>query len=345
MPDPIVQYTPVELVRAMRQIPVDTTFLQDLFVKERNFTDKEWIEIDQIFDGQTIATYVSRDGDSTKIGKDGYNSKLHFAPYINEEITFTSKDVNVKLAGLNRYESNAEQAIAKRHTKWLQQLQGRVTRREEQQVAEALRTGKVAVSGVDVDYEVDFGMNENHIITLSGNDKWDSSSDDKTALLETWCALIVDKGAPPADTLVMGGTAAKLFKKDTGILSMLDNRRIMGNEINIKQITGQRASFIGTITGVGMNIDCYSYQGLYVDSAGANQRYVPDNRVLLGSTQADVRFHYAKIENLLEGDFEGRWFPLEWIDPNGKKGHITLESSPLVGFHQTDAFVSVRVVT
>ena len=44
-----------------------------------------------------------------------------------------------------------------------------------------------------------------------------------------------------------------------------------------------------------------------------------------------------------EGDFQGRWFPLQWIDDNGKKGHITLESSPLAGMHQPAAFVAVEV--
>jgi hypothetical protein len=325
----------------MEQIPTDSTFLQDLFVKERTFTDKEWIEIDQVFKGQTIATYVARDGDSTKIGKSGFNTKLHFAPYINEEITYTSRDVDSRMAGQTRYDTSASQVIGSRTAGWLDELQKRIVRREEQQVAEALRTGKVAVSGVDTSYTVDFGMNANHIITNAGNDKWDSGADDKVAQLETWAALIADKGAPTADVLVMGLSAAQQFKKDTNILSMLDNRRILGNEINIRQIANQRASFIGTFTGCGLNIDCYCYQGLYVDSAGANQRYLPTDRVILGSTQSDVRFHYAKIENLLEGDFMGRWFPLQWIDPNGKKGHITLESSPLVGFHQPDGFVSV----
>jgi len=343
MTDPIIQYTPVELVRAMRQIPTDTTFLQDLFVKERNYTDKEYIEIDQVFGTQTIATYVSRDGDSTKIGKDGYNSKLHFAPYINEEITYTSRDVNVRLAGVNRYEANAEQAIAQRTAKWLQQLQGRVMRREEQQVAEALSTGKVAVSGVDVDYEVDFGQNANNLITLAGANIWGTGTEDKTAQMETWSALIADSGAPTADVMILGTEAAQLFLKDSTILGNLDNRRVERGEINLKQINSQRATYLGTYSGVGMNIEVYSYQGLYTNSSGTDVPYIPTDYAIMGSTQADFRFHYAKIENLKEGDFQGRWFPLQWIDDNGKKGHITLESSPLVGMHQPAAFVAVEV--
>lgn len=339
----VVQYTTREMLDAMKQAPRPTTFLQDLVIGRRLYTDKTILEIDIDKGGETISPYVSRVGDPTPVGKDGFDTLLHAAPYIYDEITYTPSDGDQRTVGETIYQSDAQSNIDTRTADWLNKLQDRMIRREEQQVAEALQTGKVVVSGVGTAYTVDYQMDAGHIITLTGGDVWGSSTELKIDQFEAWSTLIQDKGAPTPEWAVLDFNSAQLLRKDSVFLALLDNRRVKMGEIDFKTINGQRASFIGTLDAIGLNIDLYSYQGSYKNDAGTRVRFMNDDQLILGSSQARVDMHYAKIENFNAPRFIGRQFPQMGIEPKGKKGYVSLESGPLVGLHQPDAFVTVNV--
>lgn len=349
--DPSTQYTPRDLVEAMVQLPAPTTFLANLFVNRRIPTDKTIIEIDQVFGGQVAAGYVNRQGGPNQVGKAGYKTPMHVAPYIYEELTYTPKDVDTRVAGQTIYGSTSTY-LDILVSGWLMDLEGRFIRAEEKQIAEALQTGKVQVTGKDVDYEVDFGMKATHLKTLTAGDMWSANDGDaKMAQLEDWAEQIMDTGAPTPTTLLGERKAMNYLINDDVIKSNLDIRRLDRGEINIRVINGQRATYYGSLRGAGLDIDLYTYQGIYdwidpLTGTKTSQRYMNDYTVVLCSPGAqDFRFHYGKIENFETGDFIGQRFPMFIGDRYGKKRSMTMESAPLVGFHQTDAVISVVVHT
>lgn len=342
MATPVVQYDSREMLAAMRQAPRPTTFLQDLFIRNRTFHTTKNLEIDIVKGGETIAPYVSRKGAPTVVGKKGYDTLIHLAPYLYDEITYEPSDADERTPSETIYDTDANQAIDTRRAVWLADLQDRFIRREEQQLAEAIQTGKVDVDGKDVEYEVDFQMPATHIKTLTGADIWGSGTEKKIDQFEAWSTQIQDTGAPAPDVCVLDLNAGQLLRKDTDFLALLNNRRVLMGEINPRQLYNQRATYLGNLAAAGVDIDFYVYQGSYVNDSATRVRYVGTDNLILGSTAARTEFHYSKIENF-NSSFIGRQFPMMGIEPKGKLGFISLESGPLVGLHQPEAFITVNV--
>ena len=338
----MAQYTPRDMLEALEQNPRPSTFLKDRLVSGAPIEhDTDVIEIDVEKGGQTVAAYVSRVGDANVVGKRGFETNIHAIPYVYEETPFTAKDVRTRLPGETVYKTGAGRRLDVKMGKWMSILSDRLTRLEEKQLAEAIQTGKVVVTGKDVNYTVDFQMDPSHLITNSGADNWGSGTEDKVAQLEAASELIRESGAPTATELYLGFEAGQNFLKDAAILANLDNRRVERGEINIKQLAGQRATFLGTYNGIGLSVDVFSYQAKYQDSAGVSHYYIDTNNAVLGSQEARVNLHYGMIENLNHGSFVGKRFPDVIINPNGRAGAVTMESGPLMGLHQPDGFVRI----
>jgi len=345
MTDPTIQFTPREMLAAMVQYPRPTSFLSQMFVKQRNETNKTHIEIDKVIGNQVVAGYVARQGGPNIVGKDGFKTLMHVAPYMYEQIPIKPSDLDIRAAGSTVY-ADPTAFYAQRYNQWLGQLEDRFLRAEEKQVAEALLTGKVVVEGKGVAYEIDFDQDGTHIKDLSATYPW-STTGNSLDQLQDWSAEIEDTGAPGPDVLIGDPLSMRALIDDDEVQALMDNRRIERGEINPRLIREQRATYLGNLRGVGFDLDLYSYQGKYDEMAtgtAVSTPYMTPKWVILGSTAADVRFHYAKIENFKTGDFIGRRFPNNWESRDGKNRYLTMESSPLVGLHQTNAFIVAKVL-
>jgi hypothetical protein len=340
----ITDFTPRDMLRLLEEMPRPTNFLQSMFVKERNATNKVVLDIDKIFGKQLVARYSSREGDMNVVGKGGFSTNHFVAPYVTEKFCYKPSDIDIRGAGLTVYDDQVAY-LSRFVERALNDLEDRFDRLEELQLAEALQEGTVTVDGKETNYTIDFEQSADHLVDSLDTD-WSDPDAPMLDNLATYSALISDTGAPPPDVMICGGLAGACIPKNTAFLAALDNRRLMTGEINYQQLNQQRATYIGRVTGIGFDLAVYVYQGIYekmVDGTRTAYRYIDPWNVILGSTNADVRFHYAKIENFKTGDFIGTRFPNQTEDDDGRQRAISLESSPLVGFHQTNAFVRLTV--
>jgi hypothetical protein len=337
-------YTPQAMLEAMSQKARPLTFLAGLFVKRRTTHTTPVVSIDVEKGGRKLAAYVSRTSNPNKVGKRSFSTNIHTAPYLSEEIDFTAENVILeRLPGESALSPMSPRARQDRMVMaWLEDLQDRLINREEQQIAEALQTGKLHVAGNTVDYYVDYQMAGSHLVTLTGGDKWDSTGD-KIAQLQAWAALTRDAGAPTSNVVVMGVDAANLFLKDTDVRKYMDMLRVDAGAINPRQFADQNATYLGNFRSIGLDIDVWSYQGKYTTDAGVATSFIDPANVILGSQQARAEFHYGPIFNLNHGTMVAEKFPYIYTEESGKVGHCALESSPLFGFHQPDAFVRATV--
>jgi len=162
--------------------------------------------------------------------------------------------------------------------------------------------------------------------------------------LEAWAKLLSDQGYT-ASRLYLAPATAALLRNDTSVQALLNNRRIVSGEISPVAVAGQRASYMGTLDGVGLNIDVYSYQGGYKTDADTFVNFMSTYAAVMVGAGLEIVPCYSKIENLKSAGFAGRRFPNMWIEQSGKEGFITLESGPLMGIRNPEAIVSVTVVS
>lgn len=337
-----ILYTPREMLAMVEQKPAPDNFLRGKFVRGEFYSDKTQLEIDKVIGTQAIAQYSSRTGGPGVVDKTGYSTLLHVAPYIYEQIPFTSQDVDVRAPGETIYGANAGQSLAKKTSDWMMKLEERINRREEQQMASALISGTVVVSGAGVSYTVDYGMPAAQKITLTAGDVWGTTTS-IIPQLTAWATLLSNRGYIATD-LIMDPATAALLCNDTTVKAVLNNWRINMGQIQPQVVAGQRASYIGNLGSIGFNLDLWSYAGVYETSTGSYTNYLgADRAIMVASPSIDCRAHYGKIENLKQGNFIGKRFPNMWIEEDGRKGFITLESAPLIAIHNPECVVSVQV--
>lgn len=336
-------YTPRVMIEAMKQSQRPTTFLGDLLVKRRTPELSDLIEIDVETGGKKVSVYTTRTANPTEVGKLGYHTNIHNTPYISEEVTYTSRDTRDRLPGENPYAGqNPRARLDTKIANWLADLQDRLIRREEQQIAEAIQTGKLVISAPGVNYTVDYQMNSSHIVVLTGSDLW-SSTGDKIAQIEAWSALIRNSGAPAATDIIMGTSAAAAFLADSKVLDLYNKWNANFGSLVPQVIAGQGATFLMTLRRIGVDVNIYVYQAQY-DDAGTIKSYIDPNKVVMLARSMRAEFHYGPIENLKHGTMVAANFPYIYEDETGKSGHVCLESAPLFGLHQPDAVVCATVL-
>lgn len=339
-----ILYTPRQMLKAMREMPKPDSFLKKVLVSGSDvLSDKKEIELDKYTSKQGIAVYNSRTGAPTEVGKKGYTTDLHVSPYVNESITMTPSDFDTVEDGKTIYDEGASGTMATKTAEYLVDLNGRLDRLEEKQRAEAIISGTVTVSNAEtgVDYTVDFGLDDDNKETLTGNDVWGGTTSDIIGNVEDWGDRLSKKGYVATD-LILDINAAKEWRSDSEIKSILDNRRIEAGEINPRRLARQRASYIGTLNAVGVNIDVWAYMGVYETEDDTFSYYLDSNRAVMIGAGVEVQPHYGKIENF-KSRFRGRRFPNMWAENNGKVRYIGMESAPLQVLRNPNAIFSAKV--
>lgn len=344
----VIQYNTRDMLAALQIATAPTMFLQNRLVKRTSEHGTKHIEIDTVRGGHRVARYVDRAGDAKVIAKPGFGTKLHVIPYTKEKTVLTPEDLETRTPGTTIYQSGSpasrRDALVGR---WLRELDNRIVRLEEKQLADALVTGKVTVAGDGVSYEVDYGRNAGNSVTLTAGDRWSEAStrDIPKNMRDAANQMVspgVDGGYPTI--AIFGRAAAGYFISDSEIRARLDNRRMEMGGIDPRVLADQKATFLGTFRDSGINVDCYTYDAQYVDTAAASQFYIPTNNVIFINEGLRCERHYGMISNLKSGNFIGRRFPLNWISDDGSKWILQLESSPLVCLHEPDATYNLQTV-
>jgi hypothetical protein len=338
------EYTPQEMLAMMEQNPVRTTFFWDMVVGNRiEVHDTPNLKIDVVKGGMTISPYVARTGGPNPVDKEVFETLTHVTPYNYDNSVFTPKDLDHRNQGQTVYSQSAAQNMDFKIGRQLQLMRKRFQGRREQQIAEALQTGQVNVQGKGVNYVVNFQRDASLAVTLAGADLWDSGTQKIEKNFSDWAAAIDDLGATGTGWCVMGRLSAQAFLADDAVLKKLDYRRVEQGDINIRLLRQQRATYIGTFRSEGVDIDIYSYSGFYYNGT-TNVRFMDEKKIVMGSSDAYTGFHYGRIDNFKVGNFAVEEFPLVLEADNGKTKELTLESSPLFGMHEPDAFLVATVL-
>lgn len=338
-------YTPKQMLKAMKEMVRPDSFLRDRYITGTETTDKKYIELDKVASRQGIAVYNSRTGEPTEVKKQGYDTDIHVAPYIDEVITMTPSDTDTREPGNTIYEDNASSNKAAKTVAYLNELQDRLDRLEERQVFECLKEGKVPVQNTvtGVNYTVDYNMPAGNKIALTGDDVWGGNDSAILANIEAWAQILSEQGYVAAD-LLLDIKAAALYRADSDILALLDNRRVEMGQLEMQRLKQMRASWLGQLDAVGVNVNVYCYFGGYETAESTFSRYMDDNRAIMVGAGLEIEQHYAKIENF-GSNFVGRRFPNQWGDSGrGKIQYIGMESSPLAVMRNPKAVVSAKVV-
>lgn len=333
------------MVGIVENIVTPKTFLRDTFFGRVETSQTEYVDFDKVSPNRKVAPFVRREMEGKPVEAYGYSTKIFVPPYVKPKIKTDAGDLFKRAAGETIYSdvTPAQRAAAKLG-KDLASLIDMVVRREELMCSEIVRTGIATIIGDGYNATIDFGMHNDNKIALTGGDRWTESTSTPVDDLEDATELVEEKSGIVPDVILMGVNAAKDFRKHASVKELLDNRRVEMGEI-IPQRLPSGVKYLG----VWDNIDIYQYSEWYADDAGVLQRTWPADGVLVGSSQNQCAMHYGAIYDIdmLTGEnaglVEGRYFPKSWVTPDPSCRWLMLQSAPLPGLYNPDAFVYLDV--
>ncbi|MCB2200871.1 major capsid protein [bacterium] len=340
------------LLAALAQMKAPKAFLLNKFFRTVTVSKTKKVDIDIEKGVRRLAPFVSPLHASKKVERVGYTTKDYEPPMLKPSDIFTEEDAFDRQPGQAIY---ADPALAqggamddRRLGRLLADFYDQITRREEWMASKALQAGTVPVVGEGVSESIDFGMDANHIITLTGNDLWDSShaDSDPIADLRTWRRLIAKDAGLPLDCTVFGMDAATAFLNHPKVREYFDKLRIDIGTLK----TERRAEgiYLGTLPEFG---ELWAYEDWFIDpSDGSEDPMIPANKVLFGSTMARAERHYGAIYDIdpkteQEFLFVGERYPRVRVTSNDPPmRQVALWSKPLPAPHQIDGFGCATVL-
>lgn len=344
MPEQINIENPVELSRDLSLAYKPQRFLRMMCSTITHRTASFLIDVEK--KTRHLAPYVRDEDDSTVVARDGYET-LTFKPVpVKPSRNITQRDVEKRLAGQGIVEISAENSSEESRQSGIVvadmlDLQSAIERREEQQIAEILATGKV-VTGVSQD--INSTIPASHIFSAASADKFDGVNSDPIAFLRnqnrTKC---VKDGGSSAKVALFGGDAFDAFMANQKVQDFLDNRRI--NFGGVDPLPGEEdlpgVVYQGTINGMKV----YTYDEYYFDTKTNSEKPVlPEDRVILIGGNSRFEMHYAAVFDGASGTINKcQTYAWTWIE-GGKKKWLELESKPLFVPANGSAIVSVKVV-
>lgn len=337
-------YDKRNMIAALDQTFVAKSFLLSVFFNFANpiTHDTDKIDIDIRKTKRALAKYQNWRIAAKVVDNKDYFTVTHNPGYIKLKTVTTAEDILKRGFGEGRIYGPTDGPARRAQMKVgedLEYLRQMIIRRMELQAAEALNTGEISISGDGIDpYVIDFFMRATHKITLTGTNLFSDANSQPIELFREWKRLIAKDSGQAANVAVFGSDAWDAYIKNPNVKSFLDNRRIELGGIAPRMVNG--ATFQGIIEG----IELWSYDEWYYDEDTSSEKpMVPVDKVWLGATGAYTATHFAAIKDLKAMNVVP-FFPKSWEEQDPSVRFLSLQSSPMVGMHQPDAFISAKVV-
>jgi hypothetical protein len=327
------------LTEAVNIIVPEKQLYTNLFFKNRITVDSAHVDADVITSTQTLATPRS-DGAPARIAeKRGRASVSVRLPVFREKVSAAALELlTQRIEGGSIYlggKSPADYINAKLGDE-LKTLKDRITRTIEYMAAQAMR-GNIAMTGEEVDINLDFGIASGNKPSKAGNDKWGGTSAKIKKDLRAWQRLCVQGSGYQPDVCILGSDAADAFVEDASILKVLDQNNVKVGALDLTQ----GISYIGRFLGMDIYEDCRQY----TDASGVSQNFTPASTCLLASTQADQRLFFGPIIDLdANGSVMQEFFSKSWTEKDPSVTWLLVESHPLPVPYNPNSIVVATVV-
>ena len=339
-------FDPVVMTEALITNFPPMMFLTNTFFSVSKRHPTKYVDFDIKKGKRRMAPFVSRLHQGKVVEKIDFKTQRFEPPYLKPKAVTTAEELLTRQVGEPVYVQDGSNAPAARATKVLAEdvteLQMGLNRRIEWMAAKALFTGKVPVKGEGVNYEIDLLYTAAQKKTLTTTARWsETSTADPIGDLTNWVRQIKQLTGKVARVAVVGRNAAISLENNDKIQKLLDNRRTEAGMLRYESLP-EGAVYMGYLAKPG--IELFTYDEWYVDDeSGDEEEMVPENQVLVGSTQARCRRHYGVISDVEAGNFEVETFVKSWTEPDPSARFVMLQSAVLTAIEEPECFVVATV--
>lgn len=336
------------MLEAVEQMSTPRRFLMNTFFNAAapETFPTETVTIDITKGQRKMAPFVHPTLPGSVSQRTGFSSSTYQPPYIQPKRATRAEQILKRSAGETPFSTRtALERAGERLGRDLADLEGEIIRREEWMCAQALTTGRIRVIGEGVDDTIDFLMEDSHKVTLASG-RWNTTDSDPIANLRQWRRLIAKDSGRSANVAVLSAEAQDAFQSNDAVLKQLNTRRVDLGLIRPEELP-DGVTYLGYLNDPG--IDLYSYDEWYLADGdeGEEQPMVPAGGLILGSTSTRNAMLYGAIQDLEaieSGLVEAARFPKSWVTKEPSVRWLKVQSSPLAGLLEPNAFMYAKVV-
>jgi hypothetical protein len=221
------------LNKTVEHLHRSASFLLDSCFSTIQTEDSEEIHFDIDKSTPRLAPFVSPLVAGKMVDAEGFETQSFKPAYVKDKRRFDpqaplKRQLGETIGGALSPMQRREAALSRTLSDQLANL----TRREEAMASEALRTGKIIVTGDQYKtVAIDFKRDEKLTQTLVDDKRWGEAKVNVLDNIEDWAGLIQNRSGAAARTVIMDPLAWRLFKNHSQVEKQLDIRR--GTDINV----------------------------------------------------------------------------------------------------------------
>jgi hypothetical protein len=309
----IREYTTWELDEVVRMVEVQQPFLLGRFFGRTKSFDTEQIEFDIVDRGRRIAPFVSPLVQGRVMRREGYRTVAFKPAYIKLTDLIRPTDTFTRTQGERPGGSMSPQARMDRLVaETYERHRVGIDIRKEWMCASALVNGSITVSGDSYPtVVVDLGRDPALTVALAGGARWSQTTADPMADIESMASLIRRKsrGRVLTDLIMNGvtwGQLRNLLKTDLVLAKLLSTQVTFSTNMSFDVLPRQmqpEGELVGNIAG---RFRVWVYDGFYNDDAGAEQKFIPDYKVVCVSASGVEGVQYQGAILDIDANLEPR---------------------------------------
>ena len=272
-------------------------FKQRFFAPFFPLTDihnQELVEFDDKAYKNGIAPFVNPLKDGKPVEREGFNNNILKLPTIKPSKLLTSKDLDKKPFGGTVYDATAKNAIARQLvTGAVDDNEARLDVRLEVMRTDALFNNSLTIVGEGEDRVVTFGRAAANTVDLGAGNYWDEDNTLLDGDVRSFIALIAAAGKSATHIVGRSETMSVIV----GIVKGLtDYRRVENGALKFENMLDVDGSIY---EGTFLNLELWSYDGVYVDAANATQKAVPAKKIVVLSAQNENEMSYGYASDIV----------------------------------------------
>lgn len=338
------------MLAAVERMPRPRRFLTATFFGAQPIVaTTEHIDIDIIKGNRRMAPFVLPNRPGTVVGRTGSTLRSYRPAYVKPKLETRAGHLMVRQPSEHIYSARTPlDRAGEQLGRDMQDLDDRISRREEWMIARALTTGQVPIIGDGINDLIDYQMDAENLVTEST--LWTAEGADPIADLRKYKRRATKKSGRTANACVMSEEAADAFLDNAKVREKLNTRRVDLGMIRPEQLP-DGVTYLGYLNDPGL--DLYAYDEWFTpdgeedDSGLEDEPMIPVGGLIVGPTTSRNSMLYGAIQDVeaIEGGlFDVDRYPKSWTEKDPGVRWLMMQSAPIPGFHEPDAFVYAKVV-
>lgn len=345
MPEPITLENRHELTKLVGENFKPSQFFRKMCATDLHKT--KTLILQQEKQTRLIAPYVSDDDEDGKVvGRDGYERLVVTVPTLHPKRNLTRRDVEVAANAEQVFTyddggSSPEKIQFQKLMKDALELRQSIERREEQQIVEAMTTGKVKVIFDGGERIINLNIPAANLTPAASADKFDAENSNPITYLLNQKRILAKNGGGRGFLCVAGSDAIEAFIKNKAVIEYMNKLRMNFGEIEPGEMDTDYVTRIAHI--LGMDIVTYD-EYFYSESQKKDVEMFPKDTITIIGAGAGSRMHYGAILDGTDGSLNVcQSYAYTWIK-DGKSKILEEESCPLFVPQVGGGIISRKVV-